>query len=51
MTDAAPAPWPTDGPSSGTSRAVTLTDLLRVPMHRLRLVAAVAMVGLLTALG
>ncbi|RAO28671.1 hypothetical protein PSN13_05297 [Micromonospora saelicesensis] len=51
MTDAAPAPWPTDGPSSGTSRAVTLTDLLRVPMHRLRLVAAVAMVGLLAALG
>ncbi|RQX10213.1 lipopolysaccharide biosynthesis protein, partial [Micromonospora ureilytica] len=51
MTDAAPAPWPTDGPSSGTSRAVTLTDLLRVPMHRLRLVGAVATVGLLLALG
>ncbi|MFE0529191.1 lipopolysaccharide biosynthesis protein [Micromonospora parva] len=50
MTDAAPASWPTDGPSSGTSRAVTLTDLLRVPMHRLRLVAAVALVGLLAAL-
>ncbi|WP_328655074.1 lipopolysaccharide biosynthesis protein [Micromonospora sp. NBC_00330] len=51
MTDAAPTPWPTDGPSSGASRSVTLTDLLRVPMHRLRLVAAVAMVGLLAALG
>ncbi|MEW2431187.1 lipopolysaccharide biosynthesis protein [Micromonospora sp. NPDC047644] len=51
MTDAAPAPWTTDGPSSGTSRSVTLTDLLRVPMHRLRLVGAVAMVGLLAALG
>ncbi|MEH0931640.1 lipopolysaccharide biosynthesis protein [Micromonospora sp. CPCC 205558] len=51
MTDAAPATWPTDGPSSGTSRSVTLTDLLRVPMHRLRLVVAVAMVGLLAALG
>ncbi|WP_030488385.1 LPS biosynthesis protein [Micromonospora chokoriensis] len=50
MTDAAPGPWPTDGPSSGTPRAVTLTDLLRVPLHRLRLVAAVAMVGLLAAL-
>ncbi|MEU1645388.1 lipopolysaccharide biosynthesis protein [Micromonospora zamorensis] len=51
MTDAAPGTWSTDAPSSGTSGAVTLTDLLRVPMHRLRLVAAVAMVGLLAALG
>ena len=39
MTDPAPASWPTDGPSTGAARAVTLTDLLRVPMHRLRLVA------------
>ncbi|MFG1654205.1 lipopolysaccharide biosynthesis protein [Micromonospora sp. NPDC049275] len=51
MTDATPASWPTDGPSAGTARAVTLTDLLRVPMHRLRLVVAVALVGLLAALG
>ncbi|MEU5783258.1 lipopolysaccharide biosynthesis protein [Micromonospora lupini] len=51
MTDATPASWPTDSPSSGTARAVTLTDLLRVPMHRLRLVVAVALVGLLAALG
>ncbi|CCH17576.1 Lipopolysaccharide biosynthesis protein [Micromonospora lupini str. Lupac 08] len=51
MTDATPTSWPTDGPSSGTPRSVTLTDLLRVPMHRLRLVVAVALVGLLAALG
>ncbi|MCX5069796.1 lipopolysaccharide biosynthesis protein [Micromonospora lupini] len=51
MTDATPASWPTDSPSSGTARSVTLTDLLRVPMHRLRLVVAVALVGLLAALG
>src|SRR6185312_14867462 len=51
MTDTTPAPWPPDGPSAGTARAVTLTDLLRVPMHRLRLVVAVALVGLLAALG
>ncbi|WCN83715.1 lipopolysaccharide biosynthesis protein [Micromonospora sp. LH3U1] len=51
MTDAAPASWPTDGPSSGTPRVVTLTDLLRVPLHRMRLVAAVAMIGLFAALG
>ncbi|MET8370126.1 lipopolysaccharide biosynthesis protein [Micromonospora profundi] len=51
MTDAAPASWSTDGPSSNTARSVTLTDLLRVPMHRIRLVLAVALVGLLAALG
>ncbi|MFG3554719.1 lipopolysaccharide biosynthesis protein [Micromonospora sp. NPDC047557] len=51
MTDPTPASWPTDGSSAGTARAVTLTDLLRVPMHRLRLVVAVALLGLLAALG
>ncbi|MEV4659983.1 lipopolysaccharide biosynthesis protein [Micromonospora sp. NPDC049301] len=51
MTDAGPASWPTDGSSTGAARSVTLTDLLRVPMHRLRLVVAVAAVGLLAALG
>ncbi|MEU5907453.1 lipopolysaccharide biosynthesis protein [Micromonospora sp. NPDC047527] len=51
MTDAAPASWSTDGPPTGAARSVTLTDLLRVPLHRLRLVGAVALVGLLAALG
>ncbi|MFI5927920.1 lipopolysaccharide biosynthesis protein [Micromonospora sp. NPDC051543] len=51
MTDAAPAPWPTDPSSSGGTRVVTLSDLVRVPMHRLRLVVVVALVGLLAALG
>ncbi|MGC4770925.1 lipopolysaccharide biosynthesis protein [Micromonospora sp. DT44] len=51
MTDATPAPWPPDSSSSGGARVVTLSDLVRVPMHRLRLVVAVALVGLLAALG
>ncbi|WFE98477.1 lipopolysaccharide biosynthesis protein [Micromonospora sp. WMMD964] len=51
MTDATPGPWPPEGSSSTAPGTVTLTDLLRVPLHRLRLVAAVAMVGLLAALG
>ncbi|WP_433538256.1 lipopolysaccharide biosynthesis protein [Micromonospora sp. CA-249363] len=51
MTDATSASWPPESSSSGAARVVTLTDLLRVPMHRLRLVLAVALVGLLAALG
>ncbi|MEU4474162.1 lipopolysaccharide biosynthesis protein [Micromonospora sp. NPDC023888] len=51
MTDATSGSWTTDGPSSATPGAVTLTDLLRVPMHRLRLVGVAALVGLLAALG
>ncbi|WP_435206377.1 lipopolysaccharide biosynthesis protein [Micromonospora sp. bgisy143] len=51
MTDATPAPWPSDPSSAGAARVVTLSDLLRVPMHRLRLVVAVAVAGLLAALG
>ncbi|MET8042320.1 lipopolysaccharide biosynthesis protein [Micromonospora sp. NPDC005215] len=51
MTDATSGSWTTNGPSSATPGAVTLTDLLRVPMHRLRLVGAAALVGLLAALG
>ncbi|MEH1169945.1 lipopolysaccharide biosynthesis protein [Micromonospora sp. CPCC 205539] len=50
MTDAPPASWPTDSPPPA-ARALTLTDLLRVPLHRLRLVLAVATAGLLAALG
>ncbi|GAA0372074.1 hypothetical protein GCM10009541_13210 [Micromonospora gifhornensis] len=47
MTDAQPG-W-----SGGTvaARTVTLTDLLRVPLHRIRLVAAVAVLGLAAAIG
>ncbi|MEU7590826.1 lipopolysaccharide biosynthesis protein [Micromonospora sp. NPDC049230] len=51
MTDATSGSWPTGGPSAATPGTVTLTDLLRVPMHRLRLVGAAALVGLLAALG
>ncbi|MFG1883009.1 lipopolysaccharide biosynthesis protein [Micromonospora sp. NPDC049102] len=51
MTDATPASWPPASSSPDATRVVTLSDLLRVPMHRLRLVAAVALVGLLAALG
>ncbi|MEG3636455.1 GumC domain-containing protein [Micromonospora palythoicola] len=52
MTDAAPSGWTGDGPASApTSRSVTITDMLRVPLHRIRLVAAVALGGLLAAVG
>ncbi|MFF5056864.1 lipopolysaccharide biosynthesis protein [Micromonospora sp. NPDC000663] len=51
MTDVTPTSWSTDAPAAGADRTVTLTDLLRVPMHRLRLVTTVAVVGLLLALG
>ncbi|MCM0677974.1 lipopolysaccharide biosynthesis protein [Micromonospora phytophila] len=53
MTDAPPGSWPTDSAPNGRTpgRTVTLTDLLRVPLHRIRLVAAVAALGLLAALG
>ncbi|SCL33731.1 Capsular polysaccharide biosynthesis protein [Micromonospora nigra] len=52
MTDAAPGPWAPDGPAGPpATRTVTFTDLLRVPLHRIRLIGAVAAVGLLGALG
>ncbi|MEV5767363.1 lipopolysaccharide biosynthesis protein [Micromonospora sp. NPDC052213] len=52
MTDVPPASWSADVPTGGgAGRTVTLTDLLRVPLHRIRLVAAVAAVGLAAALG
>ncbi len=52
MTDVAPSAWTGDGPASApTSRSVTITDVMRVPLHRIRLVAAVALGGLLAAVG
>ncbi|SCL47018.1 Capsular polysaccharide biosynthesis protein [Micromonospora citrea] len=53
MTDAPAGSWSTDAPANGggAGRTVTLTDVLRVPVHRIRLVAAVAALGLVAALG
>ncbi|WFE43796.1 lipopolysaccharide biosynthesis protein [Verrucosispora sp. WMMD1129] len=52
MTDATPNAWTGDGPTTAsTSRSVTITDVVRVPLHRIRLVAAVALGGLLAAVG
>ncbi|MFG1779156.1 lipopolysaccharide biosynthesis protein [Micromonospora sp. NPDC049051] len=53
MTDAPPASWPADASGGGgtPARTVTLTDLMRVPLHRIRLVAGVAALGLVAALG
>ncbi|MEV4543655.1 lipopolysaccharide biosynthesis protein [Micromonospora echinaurantiaca] len=52
MADASGGPWPGDaGGGSPPARTVTLADLLRVPLHRFRLVAGVAAVGLLAAAG
>ncbi|RIV37789.1 YveK family protein [Micromonospora radicis] len=48
MTDAQPGNWPG---GVAAARTVTLTDLLRVPLHRIRLVAAVSALGLAAALG
>ncbi|MER7333756.1 MULTISPECIES: lipopolysaccharide biosynthesis protein [unclassified Micromonospora] len=53
MADAPPGSWSVDTSGGGgtSARTVTLTDLLRVPLHRIRLVGAVAAVGLVAALG
>ncbi|WBB69690.1 lipopolysaccharide biosynthesis protein [Micromonospora sp. WMMD812] len=52
MTEPEHGPWPAGRPTGGPpARSVTLTDLLRVPLHRSRLVAALAAAGLLAALG
>ncbi|MEU9509596.1 lipopolysaccharide biosynthesis protein [Micromonospora sp. NPDC048170] len=53
MTDASPGSWPADASGGGgvPARTVTLTDLMRVPLHRIRLVAAVAAAGMVAALG
>ncbi|MEU1589898.1 lipopolysaccharide biosynthesis protein [Micromonospora sp. NPDC005710] len=53
MADAPPGSWPADAFGGGgtPARTVTLTDLLRVPLHRVRLVGAVAAFGFLAALG
>lgn len=53
MTDKPGGSWPANAAPSGGApgRTVTLTDLLRVPLHRIRLVVAAATLGLLAALG
>ncbi|GAB3843890.1 hypothetical protein GCM10029963_19630 [Micromonospora andamanensis] len=52
MTDAAPSVWTGDGQAAtAPTRSVTITDMVRVPLHRIRLVAAAALCGLLAALG
>jgi capsular polysaccharide biosynthesis protein len=53
MADAPPGSWPADALGGGgtPARTVTLTDMLRVPLHRIRLVGAVAAFGFLAALG
>ncbi|MGW2626273.1 lipopolysaccharide biosynthesis protein [Micromonospora taraxaci] len=53
MVDVPPGTWSagTFGGGGTSARTVTLTDLLRVPLHRIRLVGAVAAVGLLAVLG
>ncbi|WP_410814230.1 lipopolysaccharide biosynthesis protein [Micromonospora sp. 067-2] len=53
MADAPPGSWSADtlGGGGTSSRTVTLTDLLRVPLHRIRLVTVVAAIGLIAALG
>ncbi|MET8091035.1 lipopolysaccharide biosynthesis protein [Micromonospora sp. NPDC005220] len=53
MADAPPGFWSADALGGGgtSARTLTLTDLLRVPAHRIRLVGAVAAVGLLAVLG
>lgn len=44
--------WPTQRPGAfGPRRTITLTDLIRIPVHRWRMVAAVAGAGLLAAVG
>ncbi|KAB1948994.1 CpsD/CapB family tyrosine-protein kinase [Micromonospora sp. ALFpr18c] len=53
MADVPPGSWSSDPSGAGgpPARTVTLTDLLRVPLHRTRLVGTVAALGLLAALG
>ncbi|WP_018253150.1 hypothetical protein [Salinispora mooreana] len=53
MTSAAGGGWTATAASGGgtSSRTVTLTDLLRVPLHRIRVLAGAAVLGLLAALG
>ncbi|GIJ79684.1 Capsular polysaccharide biosynthesis protein [Micromonospora phaseoli] len=50
MTDAVPSAWSGER-TTAPSRTVTITDVLRVPLHRIRLVAAVAAAGLLGVAG
>ncbi|SBT38329.1 lipopolysaccharide biosynthesis protein [Micromonospora auratinigra] len=51
MTDPASSPWLSDGWEAGAAgRTVTITDMLRVPLHRYRLVGGIGLAGLLAAL-
>lgn len=53
MTDPSHGPWPAAPPvGEGTSeRTLTFSDLIRVPLHRIGLVAATAAVGLVAMFG
>ncbi|WP_025617718.1 hypothetical protein [Salinispora cortesiana] len=53
MTSAAGGGWTANAASSGATvgRTLTLTDLLRVPLHRIPVLAGAAVLGLLAALG
>lgn len=53
MTNAGGGGWTADAAAGGGTpgRTVTLTDLLRVPLHRIRVLAGAAVLGLLAALG
>ncbi len=53
MTSTAGGDWTANTAAGGgtSGRTVTLTDLLRVPLHRIRVLAGAAVLGLLAALG
>ncbi|NYT95067.1 lipopolysaccharide biosynthesis protein [Salinispora sp. H7-4] len=53
MTDAGGGGWTANAAAGGGTpgRTVTLTDLLRVPLHRIRVLAGTAALGLLAGLG
>ncbi|WP_428966554.1 lipopolysaccharide biosynthesis protein [Micromonospora fluostatini] len=50
MTDPSPAGWSATERPGPPARTVTITDLLRIPLHRIRLVGGIAAAGLLAAL-
>jgi Mrp family chromosome partitioning ATPase len=52
MSERIPAGWQAERPSIAEARrTITLTDLIRVPLHRLPIVGVMAAVGLLAAAG
>ncbi|MER7169176.1 lipopolysaccharide biosynthesis protein, partial [Micromonospora sp. NPDC000207] len=50
MTESTSPGWSADRPTGQPDRTVTITDLLRIPLHRVRLVSGLAAAGLLAAL-